>query len=139
MGLVMQHNMIDDFFGRFTVTDGVKTDIMKNGVKHAAVMEYPAQGEYTEAIRFIMIEKPFIEFAAACGPKGAMTKEMIVAEYPELADDIAKMVADDFAVAYGNYVIIPEGVTLFLSMPPLNSVTDLEKREDPEVVEGDVQ
>lgn len=135
MALVMKTKDVDSFLEtKLAVTDGVKSSFAIDGVTHAEVMVYPAQGEFTESNTLGMLQKPFIDFAITCGGAGVMTAEMITAKYPGFPADLAAAIAADFAKAYGNYVIIPSGMTLMITTP-VSSVFELMIPENEEETE----
>ena len=139
MGLVIRVTEADKYLEEnLVVTGGQKTNYAVDGKTFLDVMTYPAQGDFAEPVKVMMIQKPFFDFAQKCGPKGAMTAEMITEKLPELDAAIAKDIADDFAIFYGNYVVIPEVCLLLLTASPVNSINDLMKpREDEAAAEED--
>ena len=135
MALVMKTKGVDTFLEtKMAVTDGVKTNFAINGVTHADVIVYPAQGEFTEVNSLAMLQKPFIDFAISCGGAGVMTADMITTKYPDFPADMAAAIAADFAKAYGNYVVIPNGMTLMITTP-VSSVFELMIPETPDETE----
>ena len=137
MALVIKTDSVAAFLEtKMAVTDGVTTNFAIDGVTHADVITYPAQGEFTEGAVLGMLQKPFIDFAKSCGGAGVMTAEMIIAKYAGFPVGLAETVAADFAKAYGNYVVIPDGMTLMITAAPIASVFDLtipEPPVDPEI------
>lgn len=132
MALVMKTKSVDTFLEtKMAVTDGVKTNFTIDGVVHADVIVYPAQGEFTESNTLGMLQKPFIDFAVSCGGAGVMTADKITAKYPGFPADLAAAIAADFAKAYGNYVVIPSGMTLMITTP-VSSVFELMIPETPD-------
>ncbi len=127
MALVVKNELLPDILStdKMKVTDGVTSNIIVDGVTHMDVITYPAQGEFTSGAILGLIKKPFIDFAVSCGGAGAMTADMIIAKYPEIPTSLASTLASDFAKAYGNYVIIPDGATLAITAEPIGSIFDL--------------
>lgn len=126
MALVMKNTDVKNFLEtKMAVTDGVLSTFQVEGVVHVDVMTYPAQDNFADGAILGMIQKPFIDFAVSCGGAGAMTKEMILAKYPEFPVALAETIAADFAKAYGNYIVIPAGMALMITGAPVESVFDL--------------
>ena len=132
MALVMKTDGVATFLEtKMAVTNGVTTNFAIDGVTHVDVITYPAQGDFTEGAVLGMLQKPFIDFAVSCGGAGAMTAEMIVAKYEGFPVALAETIAADFAKAYGNYAVIPAGMTLMITAAPISSVFDLTIPEPP--------
>ena len=137
MALVLKNDMVNDFMtGKMKVTDGVTTHVMVDDVKHMDIITYPAQEGFENGAILALIQKPFIEFAQQCGDAGVMTALMIAAKYGDAIPDVlAETIANDFAKAYGNYVIIPDGMTLAITAAPIASIFDLMIPENTDEVE----
>ena len=138
MALVLKNDMVPEYLNeKMAVTDGVATNVTIDGVKHVEIITYPAQENFPEGAILGLIQKPFIDFAASCGGKGAMTVEMIKAKYgDQIPEVLAKTFVDDFALAYGNYVIIPDGMSLAITASPIKSIFDLLIPEKPVIEES---
>ena len=133
MALVMKNEMVSDYLTKkMAVSDGVMSTVSADGVTHMDIMTYPAQGDFSEGAVLALIKKPFIDFAASCGGAGAMTTEKMTEKYgDQIPAGLAKTIADDFSRAYGNYVIIPNGMTLMITAAPIMSVFDIMVKDEP--------
>ena len=132
MALVLPNNMVPTYLNeKMAVKDGVTEAAVVDGVTHLEVITYPSQEGFEGGAVLGMLQKPFIDFAAACGGKGAMTAAQIMEKYPVVPEALATAVAADFAVAYGNYVIIPDGMSLAITAAPYASIFDLLIPEEP--------
>lgn len=133
MGLVIGKDKAPEFLStKMAVTDGQTTTITVDGVKYMDIIKYPIQSAAENGATVMMIEKPFIDFAASCGPKGAMTADMITTKFPEIDAEVAKSLADDFAIFHDNYVIIPDTCILCLTVEPIHSISELFVKEPEE-------
>ena len=132
MALVMKTTDVAAFLStNMAVTDGVTTMVTFDGVNHADVVSYPAQEGFAEGAVLGVVHKPFIDFAISCGGAGAMTASMITTKYNGFPANLAETIAADFAKAYGNYAIIPNGMSLMITAEPIESVFDLKIPEPP--------
>jgi hypothetical protein len=110
---------------KLKVSDPTKTTFQHNGQDAFDVYVYAPTEEFTEGATLIMVKKAFCNYAQACGAKGAMTAAMIKDTFANVPDAVADTLAADFAVAYGNYVIIPDTVQLAITVPPIQSISEL--------------
>ena len=134
MSLVLKNEIVPTYLAeKMAIKDGVTTNIVENGVTHLDIVTYPAQEGFEEGAMMALVQKPFIDFAVSCGGKGAMTAEQITAKYPGVPAAMATAIAEDFAKAYGNYVIIPESMTLAITAAPYGSIFELMIPEEPPV------
>lgn len=132
MALVMKTDMVANHLANnMIVTDGVITNIVIDNVTHMDIVNYPIQGEFTEGAVLGLLQKPFIDFAMNCGAAGDMTAEMITTKYADVPTNLANAIAADFAKAYSNYVVIPDGMTLMITGDPIPSVFTLMLPEEP--------
>ena len=133
MALVMKTTMVEEHLGtKMAIADGVNTNITIDGVTHMDIVTYPVQEGFENGAILALIQKPFIDFAISCGEAGAMTAEMIIEKYGnQIPGSLATSIAADFAKAYGNYVIIPNGMTLAITADPINSIFDLMIKDEP--------
>ena len=132
MALVMKTDMVENHLNtKMVVSGGVTINAALDGVTHMDIITYPAQENFENGAILALIKKPFIDFAAACGGAGAMTVEKIAEKYgDQIPTELASTIAEDFSKAYGNYVIIPEGMTLAITAR-VNSIFDLMIKEEP--------
>ena len=136
----MKNEIVDDVLtSMMVIKDGVVTPVEVDGEHHMDIIIYPPQENYAMGATLVLLKKPFIDFALACGDAGAMTVDMIMDKYGEYIDPImANTIAVDFSKAYGNYKIIPDGMTLAIVGPSVKNVFDLmafEKKETPNSAE----
>ena len=136
MALVMKNEMVSTYLDvKMAIKDGVTTNVAVNGVTHLDVVTYPTQENFENGAILALIQKPFIDFAASCGGAGAMTAEKIAEKYgDQIPTELATAIAADFAKAYGNYVVIPSGMTLAITAG-VNSIFDLMIKEEPAAIE----
>ena len=132
MALVMKNDMVSNLLEtRMAITNGVTTTVEIDDTVHLEIVTYPAQENFENGAVLALIKKPFINFAIACGNAGAMTTEMIFAKYGEqISANLADTLVADFAKAYGNYKIIPNGMTLAITAAPIKSIFDLMIKEE---------
>lgn len=137
MALVLKNDMVDSYLNeKMAITNGVTSKVTVDGVDHMDIITYPAQENFEDGAILGLIKKPFIDFAVSCGGAGAMTAEKIGAKYgDQIPAVLAETIAADFAKAYGNYVIIPEGMTLAITAAPIASIFDLMIQEEEPVEE----
>ena len=138
MALVMKNEMVDNHLAnKMQIKDGVTTSAVIDDVTHLDIVTYPSQENFENGAILGLLKKPFIDFAMSCGGAGAMTAEMITEKYGEqIPTDLVTTIVADFAKAYGNYAIIPEGMTLAITAAPVNSIFDLMIKENPKTEEA---
>ena len=133
MGLVMKTSMVEGYLSsKMAIKDGATVNVAIDGVTHLDIVTYPAQEKFEEGAVLALIQKPFINFAAECGAAGDMTVEKISEKYgDQIPAELAATLVEDFAKAYGNYVIIPNEMTLAITQSPIKSIFDLLIEEKP--------
>ena len=132
MALVMKSDNVKNLLEtKMIVTNGKTVNITVDGVNHMDIITYPPQGDFVTDIILAVVYKPFIDFAKSCGKAGAMTTDRIIAKYGnDVPKNMASSLAADFAKAYGNYVIIPDGMALLITASPIASVFDIMVKEE---------
>ena len=133
MALVMKNDMVSKLLeNKLAITGGVSTSVIIDDTTHMDIITYPTQENFESGAILALIKKPFIDFAISCGKAGDMTVEMISAKYGDQIPEImAETLVADFAKAYGNYKIIPDGMTLAITAAPINSIFDIMIKEEP--------
>jgi hypothetical protein len=133
MALVMKTNMVENHLStKMLIKDGVTTNISIDGITHIDVITYPSQENFEDGAILGLIQKPFIDFAKSCGGAGDMTAEMITNKYgDQIPESLVNTIVEDFSKAYGNYVIIPEGMTLAITALPVKSIFELMIPDEP--------
>ena len=132
MALVLKNDMVSDYLEtKMAIKSGVTSEVVVDDVTHLEVVVYPEQENFENGATLALIKKPFIDFAVSCGGIGAMTAAMIAEKYGEqIPTVLAESIAADFAKAYGNYVIIPDSMTLIITAAPISSIFDLMIKEE---------
>lgn len=126
MALVMNKDNVTQFFAeKMAIQNGETTTHSVDGVKYFDEIKYPSQEGFESGATVIVMEKPMWDFAAECGDKGAMTAQMIMDKISTVSEEVATVLANEFAIFYANYVIIPGNCALIMTMAPYNSIHDL--------------
>lgn len=140
MGLVMNTNDVSNYLNeKLLVKSGEPKKFTNGDQEFVEIIKYPQQLSFEEGATIYLIRKPMWDFAKECGPKGAMTYDKIVEKLEGIAEDDARAIADDFAIFYGNYIIIPENCTLILTKNPIKSLSELEIPVAPPIEEETVE
>lgn len=134
MAVVIRNDLVNDYLeNKMAIKNGITKSIVIDGVTHCDIITYPEQDNFENGAILCLIQKPFIDFAVSCGGAGSMTAEQIVEKYGnDVPLALAETLAADFSKAYGNYIIIPESITLAITAPPINSLFDLTIKEEEE-------
>jgi hypothetical protein len=132
MALVINNAFLPTYLNeKMRVTNGTTVEYTDGSQVAFSVITYPATTDFPSGAILILVKKPFCDFAQSKGGKGAMTAAHIMEKYSGVPEAVANTLAADFAVAYGNYVIIPDTVSIAITVPPINSIFDLLIPENP--------
>ena len=116
MALVMNASNVKFYLSEnLAVTGDEETVITVDGEKHAEMHVFPVQEKLSAGATLMVLRHPFVEFAKSFGGPGKMKTSDITSKYPQIPEDVAETLADDFACYYGNYAILPMGTALMIT------------------------